>query len=158
MRAPLSFAALVLAASVALAQANPRGEARLAVGGKSVAVEYGRPSLKGRDMLAKAQVGKPWRMGADAATTLRTEADLAFGKAVVRKGTYVLTATKLAEGQWNLIVNSPEGAVVAEIPLTSTALPESVEVLTIELTEKKGGGRFVMKWGSRALSADFDAK
>ena len=72
------LAAAVVVAAPAFAQ-NPRGEAKASVAGKTVAIDYGRPSLKGRDMLGQAQVGQSWRMGADAATGLKTEADLSFG-------------------------------------------------------------------------------
>lgn len=161
MRTSLSVvavAALLAVPSIARAQ-NPRGEAKATLAGKAVAIEYGRPALKGRDMLGQAQVGQAWRMGADAATTLTTEADLAFGAAAVPKGKYVLTAKKVAEGQWSLLVNKEDrSAVVAEVPLASSKLGESVEMLTIELRGEKGAGEFEMKWGTTALKAPFSAK
>jgi hypothetical protein len=154
----LGAALLALAPPGAFAQANPRGEVKLTLVGKAVTIEYGRPSLKGRDMLARAEIGKPWRMGADGATTLVTESDLAFGKAVVPKGSYVLKATKVAEGEWKLNVLTAEQAAIADVPLAVQDLTESVEMLTIELAATKGGGQFALKWGTKALTADFTAK
>jgi hypothetical protein len=148
---------LALAIS-AQAHGGDRGEAKATVAGKVVSIDYGRPNLKGRDMLGQAEVGKPWRMGADAATTLKTEADLSFGSAAVPKGEYVLTATKVAEDKWQLNVAKTDKTKVAEIPLTPSKLPASVEALTIEVKGDKNKGEFCMSWGTTALKADFSAK
>jgi hypothetical protein len=144
-------------AAGASAQMNPRGDAKLNLGGKTIAVEYGRPSLRGRDMLGKAAVGQEWRMGADAATTLKTDATLAFGAVQVPPGEYVLRARKASDTDWLLKVEKDEKAV-AEIPLQSGTLDQSVEVFTIDLAEEKGQGVFRMSWGTRALAARFSAK
>jgi hypothetical protein len=154
----LAVASVPLAEAPALAQANPRGEAKLTLAGKAVAIEYGRPSLKGRDMLALAEVGEAWRMGADAVTRLKTEADLAFGSAAVPKGEYLLTATKLAEDKWQLNVTAADKTKVAEVPLTAASLEESVETFTIDLKGDKDKGTFVMSWGKKTFSAQFAAK
>lgn len=156
--AALLTAGLAIAASPLLAQANPRGEAKLTLAGKSIAIEYGRPSLKGRDMLGQAPVGQPWRMGADKATTLKTEADVSFGSTVVPKGEYTLTAMKLDADKWQLIVVDKEKARVAEIPLTASKPKESVETFSIELSGEQGQGVFSMSWGDTALTAPFSVK
>lgn len=135
-----------------------RGEAKAKVAGKSVAIDYGRPTLNGRDMLGQAQIGTPWRMGADAATTLKTEADLTFGTAAVAKGEYVLTATKVGDGQWTLNVLTKERAKVVDVPLEAVKLPASVEMLTIDLAGDKDKGTFTMSWGPLALTAAFTGK
>jgi hypothetical protein len=152
--------ALVLAALAvpALAHGAPRGEAKATVAGKAVSVDYGRPSLAGRDMLGKAEVGKPWRMGADAPTTLKTDADLAFGPVAVPKGTYVLTATKTTEDAWVMNVAMQGSDKPQEVPLTVSKLPESVETLTIDLRGDKNKGEFEMKWGTLSLKAGFTGK
>ena len=108
------------------AQGNPRGEAKALVAGKEVAIDYGRPSLKGRDMLGQAQVGQAWRMGADAATGLKTDADLAFGSVNVPKGEYILTATKVAADEWHLnILSKADRSKVADVPLATSKTPEA---------------------------------
>ena len=49
-------------------------------------------------------------MGADAPTTLKTDAALKFGGTVVPKGDYALTATRTGEGQWTLNVEKRDPA------------------------------------------------
>jgi hypothetical protein len=110
-------------------------------------------------MLAQAQIGKPWRLGADAATTLTTEADLAFGDVKVPKGTYILTATKVEADTWQLnVLNKADRAPVADIPLTAGKTDEPVETLTIKLKGEGDKGAFKMLWGATALGAGFTGK
>jgi hypothetical protein len=148
--------ALVASALPALAQ-NPRGEAKATVSGKAVSIDYGRPSLNGRDMLAKAEVGQAWRLGADAATTLKTAADLDFGGKKVPKGDYTLTATKVEADKWVLNVAGKD-AKVAEIPLTNGKADAPVETFTIDLTAEKDKGDLTLSWGSLVLKTSFTGK
>jgi len=151
--------ASALLASVAVAQEPTRGEAKATVAGKTVTVEYGRPSLAGRDMLGQAKAGTPWRMGSGSPTSLKTEADLAFGSVALPKGSYVLTAVKDEKGNWTVIATNPDSkAKVAEVPLTSSTLKESVEQFTIELSGKGNAGEFAMMWGTAKMAAPFTAK
>jgi DUF2911 family protein len=157
----LIFAA-VLAASLGLAaaasaQMNPRGEVQVTLAGKPIVVEYGRPSLKGRDMLGQAEVGQEWRMGADGATTLDTPVTLSFGTLRVPPGRYVLRARKASATDWALKFQQ-DGKAVAEVPLQASPLDKSVEMFTIELVEEQGQGVFRMSWGNRALAARFTAR
>jgi len=151
-------AAAVCLAAPAFAQ-NPRGEAKATVAGKAVAIDYGRPSLKGRDMLGQAQVGQAWRMGADAATELKTDADLAFGAVQVPKGEYVLTATKVAADQWQLnVLSKADKTKVADVPLAASKADASVEQFTIDVTGDKDKGELKLRWGTTVLGAAFTGK
>jgi len=156
----IAFAAAVLAVSApAFAQMNPRGEANATLAGKAVSIDYGRPSLKGRDMLGQAQIGQAWRMGADAATTLKTEADLAFGAASVPKGEYILTATKVAADQWQLnVLNKADRTKVADVPLTSAKAADPAEQFTIDLAGAGNKGTMKLTWGTTALETAFTGK
>ena len=136
---------------------NPRGEARVTLAGQSIVVDYGRPALKGRDMLGKAEVGQEWRMGADSATTLKTPVTLTFGSTVVAPGEYVLKAKKVSATDWMLKLEK-DGKAAAEIPLLAAPLDASAELFTIDLAEEKGEGVFRMSWGNRVLSTRFTAK
>jgi hypothetical protein len=156
----IALAAVALsAAAPVFAQTNPRGEAKAVVAGKAVSIEYGRPSLKGRDMLGQAQIGQAWRMGADAATSLTTDADLAFGSVAVPKGEYILTATKVAADKWHLnVLSKADRSKVAEIPLSAGTVPQSVEMFSIALKGEMDKGEFEMHWGTTALKAAFTGK
>jgi Protein of unknown function (DUF2911) len=95
-------------------------------------------------------------MGADAETTLKTEADLKFGDQAVPKGDYVLSATKVAEDKWQLnFTKADDKASVVSVPLASEKLPNPVETFTIELTGKGNQGEFAMKWGGTGLKTSF---
>jgi hypothetical protein len=155
-------AAVAVAVSLAAATAFPadRGESKATVAGKAVSIDYGRPTLQGRDMLGRAEVGVPWRMGADQPTRLKTAAELTFASGVVvPPGAYVLTATKTAPEKWQIDFKRTSGDPI-EVPLVSKPLPESVEAFTIELSPEKdkGKGELVLKWGTTALAAPFTAR
>jgi DUF2911 family protein len=157
----LTFSSLLavgmgLAVPVA-AQMNPRGEAKVTLAGKPIVVEYGRPSLKGRDMLGQAAVGQEWRMGADGATTLKTPVTLRFGSTDVPPGDYVLKAKKVSDTEWVLKLER-DGKAAAEVPLAASSLDKSVEVFTIDLAEERGQGVFRMSWGTLALVTRFTSK
>jgi hypothetical protein len=158
----LLAASLVVAAVPAFAHAAERGTAKATVAGKAVTIEYGRPELKGRDMLAQATVGTPWRMGADAATTLTTEAGLSFGATKVPAGEYVLRATKGEGDKWTMNVHkkgsSGAGEKVADVPLAPSKLDASVEAFTIDLTGSGKEGTLALKWGTTALGTRFTAE
>jgi DUF2911 family protein len=143
--------------AAATAHSAPRGEAKVTLAGKPIVVDYGRPSLKGRDMLGKAEVGQEWRMGADAATTLDTPVSLSFGATRVPAGQYVLRAKKVSAKDWVLKLER-DGKAAAEVPLESQVLDKSVEEFTIDLAEEKGQGVFRMSWGNLALATRFTAK
>jgi hypothetical protein len=154
-----------LAATVVTAQehtmpAAQRGESKATVAGKAVVVEYGRPVLAGRDMLGQAKAGTPWRMGSGSPTSLKTDADLMFGAVALPKGAYHLTAVKDDKGNWAAIASTPDEAKkkVAEFPLMSTTLKDSVEQFTIEVTGKGNAGEFSMSWGTAKMAASFTGK
>ena len=154
----VAAAALTLAAPPLLAHQNEREEVSASVAGKTVKVEYGRPGLKGRDMLGRAEVGMKWRMGADAATTFDTDADLSFGDVEVPKGSYRLEALKASADAWHLLVVDGDRETVAEIPLETKTLEEPAELFTIQLKGDGEKGKFVMSWGTTALVAGFTGK
>ena len=153
------LAAILLAVPTVFAQ-SPRGTAEAMVGGAKVSIEYGRPSLQGRDMLGQVTAGMVWRLGADASTTLTTSGDLDFAGTNVAAGSYSLFAKKSADG-WMLVVNSQTGQWgtehdasmdLVEIPLaTHTGDPR--EQFTVVLHGQGNDGMLHFEWGETILMA-----
>jgi hypothetical protein len=163
-RVLLSIAALAvlgLAAMPSLAHGQERGLAKATIGKANVSIDYGRPELKGRDMLGKMQPGAVWRIGANEATTLTTDADLDFGGKRIAKGKHILLARLAEGGKWSLLVSTKgafqfeEGGVLGEIPLTLTQAKDSVEALTITLTAQGDKGTIEIAWGTSRLTGSF---
>jgi hypothetical protein len=155
----LSIAALV---APTMAQGN-RGKAELQVSGGTITVDYGRPSLKGRDMLSQLQDGMFWRMGMNQSTTFTTPVDLTFGSTKVAKGSYSLWLLKTGSG-FQLVFNSQTGQWgtqhdpskdVYKVDTKQESIPNSVETFTIDLKSASGGGVFQMEWGETELLAPF---
>ncbi len=166
----LSVTMMIALAASALAQRNPRGTANLTLKGKTVSVEYGRPSLKGRtvdQMLSQLKAGDVWRLGADKSTTFTTGLDLALGDVTVPAGEYSLWMQKQADNSWKLVFNKQHGQWGtqhdAAQDLVSAALKQSqpagsVEMVTITLAEAGEGGVISIEWGTMKVTASFTAK
>jgi hypothetical protein len=95
-----------------------RAAASTTIGGKKVAIEYGRPALKGRsmaDLLKKLPADRVWRAGAGAVTTLATEIDLSIGGQRVPAGKYSLYMYCPESGDFALVINSDPGIPLGEI-------------------------------------------
>lgn len=162
----ITSALSVALCSLALAQ-NPRGAAEATIGGAKVTIDYGRPSLKGRDMLAQAPVGTVWRTGADKSTTFTSEADLAFGGTTIPKGSYSLFTKRTGADAWSLVFNKQTGQWgtehdadqdFASVPLKWTKGGSGPDEFTIELTSSGNTGEVRLIWGANVLAASFRAK
>jgi len=158
MKRMLMLAPALLFAAAPVHAQNPRGEAKLELAGQEISVDYGRPSLRGRDMLAQASVGQTWRMGSDAATKLETSAPLHFGETEVAAGEHVLRAKKVADGQWHLVIVG-DGDSTQEVPFSVSQGDASVEEFTIELSGTGDqSGKLVLRWAKAVLEAPFSLK
>jgi len=123
-----ALAALGLAGS-ALAQ-TPRGAAVTTLGDKKVAIDYGRPALKGRTIDALLKQLPPeriWRAGENEVSTFSTDADVKVGGKAVKAGKYSLYIHVPASGKWALVLNSdlgqPLGVLWKEAPENLKAMP-----------------------------------
>jgi hypothetical protein len=95
-----------------LGQASPPDSVRATIAGASVAVDYSRPSMRGRTIFGPGTTtprpvvpwGEVWRTGANFATRLTTSADFVLGGQTIPAGTYTLWTLPTPTG-WKLIVN-----------------------------------------------------
>jgi hypothetical protein len=162
------FASLLIVSLSALALAqNPRGKAETSLSGKKVSVEYGQPSLKGRDVLSEAPVGTVWRTGADKSTTFTTDADLVIGSATIPQGAYSLFTKRTGDKTWMLLFNKQTGQWgtdhdagqdSASVPLSWEQKDSGPELFTIELSSSGASGTLRLLWGKHVLTTPFKAK
>ncbi len=134
---------------------HDRGNAVLQLDSNKIEVEYGRPTLRGRNPEELIKPGQVWRMGSDNATTLSTQTALRFGETVVPAGKYILKAKLVEPRKWHLLIESESKSPVAEVPFSLQTLDSAVERLTISLDKKETGGQFILRWGNLLLAADF---
>ena len=121
------------------------------VDGAKVSIEYGRPYMRGRKIMGGlVPYGRVWRTGADAATTLTTDAPLQIGGAAVPAGKVTLY-TLPGEQSWKLIINKQTGQWgteyneaqdLARVDLTVEKLSKPVDQFTISIE----GGQLKMAW------------
>jgi len=162
----------VLLLSVAYAQkyTSPRGSAEMTLNGKKISVDYGRPSMHGRKVMGElVPYGQVWRLGANKATHLTTEADLSIGGITVPKGTYTLFAVPAANS-WKLIINKVTGQwgipykpeyekeELGRLNMQVGTLPNPVEEFTISLEKSGSGGLLKLEWEKTSASIKFSEK
>jgi hypothetical protein len=148
--------------------ASPRDSTRIVLDAKSISVNYGRPSARGRKIIGSVvPYNKVWRTGANEATALVTGADLTLGGVTVPKGSYSLY-TLPSKTSWKLIINKETGQSglvyhqrldLARVKLQKRTLRSHVERLTISLlaTDKRSG-ILTIEWERTALSVPFTLK
>lgn len=174
MKQLIVCAGLLFAASTIFAQqkppASPPEKSSGTIGGTNITIAYSSPGVKGRegkiftkDGLISHNPHYPvWRGGANAATTLTTDADLIIGNLHVPKGTYTLFVDISNPDQWSLIVNKKTGewglAYDASQDLGKTEMhmskPSSmVENLKYTITDNGGGkGTITLAWENHEAS------
>lgn len=149
---------LLLGGAFAWAQANPRGTASMA--GGDVAIEYGRPSAKGRDVLGMVQPDSYWRMGADAATTLTTRVPLLVGDSPVSPGEYTLLGHFVTSSEFHLVVaesvtGSRPDSVAAKVRGEIEHGRSPVEQMTIDFDGDPEDATLVLSWGESRIRVPF---
>jgi hypothetical protein len=143
---------------------SPHVRAEWTIDGANISIEFGRPSLKGRTVGKElAPFGQVWRLGADEATTLKTDKMLMFGSVHVPAGTYTLYALP-GETEWQLIINKQTGQWgtvydqkqdLARIPMRVGRTAAPVEAFTIAIDDTPAGATLRIEWGTTRATTAF---
>ena len=139
----------------AIGALSTRDTVQASVAGAEVVVDYGRPSVRGRQILGEVvPFGEVWRTGANQATHFTTSRDLQVGATTIPAGTYTLW-TVPSPGGAELIVNAQTGQWgtsydpsrdLVRIPLEVREAREPVERFTITVDPQQGGGVLRLSW------------
>ena len=168
-------AVVFVAATVSFAWAqSPASTATGVINGKSIAVRYSAPSVRGRQifgaggLLSKDPTYPAWRAGANAATTFTTEADVMLGTLAVPKGTYTLYAWVQNPDAWDLIVSKQTGQWglmydakqdLGRVKMTMSKPPSLVETLKYSIADKGAGqGELRLEWEHRVATVPIYVK
>jgi hypothetical protein len=144
---------------------SPHVRSTWQVGGANIALEYGRPSLKGRSESQMMPAGKPWRSGADQATVLTTDRALTFGQLTLPAGQYTIN-TEPGESGWQLLFGRLEKAgqwgvpylpklEIGRTPMSLARAKAPAEQVTFTIDPTGNGGVLRLEWGTTSVSAPF---
>jgi hypothetical protein len=143
---------------------SPHVKSEWTIDGASIAIEYGRPFLKGRTDAQVMPPGQPWRAGADEATTITSNRALKFGSQTLAAGTY--TINMQPGTPWQLIVGKlgePKQWGVAykpelemwRVPMTAGKAAAAVEQVTISIDDTPAGAALRLEWGMTSVTVPF---
>ena len=153
----------------AMGATSPRDTARAQIAGAQLWIDYGRPSLRGRDVWRNGVLGDTlWRTGANAATQFKTDVDLRISGVTIPAGMYTLWTHVLPRnsayelvfnkqvGQWGAGANvyDPKNDL-ARVPLTVRQRTNSAERFTMSIEPGGDGGVIAMQWGGTRLETPF---
>ena len=168
-------AVVLMAATASIVRAqSPAATATGVINGKTLAVRYSAPSVRGRQifgaggLLSNDPTYPAWRAGANSATTFTTDADLMVGTLAVPKGTYTLYAWVQNPDAWDLIINKQTGQSglsydakqdLGRVKMTMSKPPALVETLKYSIAEKGAGtGELRLEWEHRVASVPITVK
>jgi hypothetical protein len=166
------FAAVVFVASVAVAQRgpvlSPPETASATIGGSTITVKYGAPSVRGRKifgpggLVMKDPTAPIWRAGANSATAFHTDADLDVGGLTVPKGDYTLFVNVKDPDAWELIINKQTGQWgltyhadqdLGRVKMAMSTPPAPIELLKYTITDDGGNkGTLQLAWDDHVAS------
>jgi len=134
-----------------------RDTARASIGSASFSVDYGRPLVRGRQLVGGIiPLDRVWRTGANAATQFTTSAPITLAGLKLPAGTYTLWTVPRADrvelivnkqhGQWGTSYDRAQDLGRAPLDTATNAKPVEEFTISIVPTDKKRG-TLAMEWG-----------
>ena len=168
-------AVVLMAATASLVWAqSPSSTATGVINGKTLAVRYSAPSVRGRQifgaggLLSRDPTYPAWRAGANAATTFTTDADITVGTLAVPKGSYTLYAWVQNPDAWDLIISRQTGQWglnydakqdLGRVKMTMSKPSALVETLKYTIADKgAGSGELRLEWEHRVATVPITVK
>ena len=147
-------------------RSSPLDSATAVIEGQPFAIQYGRPSKRGRVVYGGlVPWGRPWRTGANEATHLRVPVDIETGGETIPAGHYTLFSIPTEDG-WTLVINSQTGQWgtaydesqdFVRVPLSTEALGVPLELFTITIAEgDSSDGVIHFDWEQTRAVLEFD--
>lgn len=177
----VSLSVLAFAAALTAQQkkppASPKAQASVTINGKNITIDYSSPRVRGREgqifnaggLIQTTHKEYPiWRAGANAATTLHTDADLKIGDINLPAGTYTLFVDIANPDQWTLVVSKATGEWglaykpgmdAGRTKMHMSKPPSMVEDLTYTLKDDGGNkGTLTLAWENKQASVRFSVQ
>jgi hypothetical protein len=156
---------------------SPAADTSATINGKTIKILYSAPSVRGRKIFGGAGALQPdnsvWRLGADNATCLHTDAALDIGGVSVPPGDYSLYID-LDLGKWKLIINKKTGQWginmdgsttddpaqdLGRVAMTMSKPAAPVELMKITVTGTGGNkGKLQVEWENVVASVPITVK
>lgn len=144
---------------------SPHVKTVWSIGGATISIEYGRPSLKGRAEATMMPAGEPWRTGADEATVLTTDRPLTFGTIKLAPGSYTIN-TEPGAKEWQLLLGKlgapkqwgipyKKELEVGRTPMKLGKTTAPVEMVTFFIDKADKGSTLRVEWGTVRVTAPF---
>ena len=167
--------ALLLAASIVSAQ-SPAATETKSIGGKTITIKYASPRVNNRagKLFGKdGRIGQDpnypiWRAGANAATSLVTDADLVVAGLAVPKGSYTLYVNLANPESWELVISKQTGQWglkydpaqdLGRVKMQMSKPPAMVEELKYTIADAGGNkGTITLQWENKIASVPFTVK
>ena len=143
---------------------NKLDSVQAAIAGGVIKIRYSRPAVRGRIIFGEVvPYDRIWRTGADAATKLTLSQAIYFNGKELPAGEYSIFTLPSKNG-WTIMFNKEPNIWgteykaendVLRVPMSTAALPENVEWLTIAVVPADKGGRIEVSWEKLRASVAF---